>query len=167
MISANAPSSILCLSLAILLWQGSSCHSSNLNMANNQARNQNANAAANADASRAGAPGEGVLGTWGGPHINLEVNESGGELNYDCAHGTINENIVPDGEGKFVVKGRHVKERPGPTREGDDQSGDAATYSGSINGETMSLTVALPERHETIGTFTLTKGRIGRIRKCM
>ena len=167
MISANAPSAILCFPLAVLLWQGSSCHSSNSNMANNQARTENASAGANANASRAGAPVEGLLGIWGGPHINLEVNESGGELNYDCAHGTIKEKIVPDREGKFVVKGRHVKERPGPTREGDDQSGDAATYSGSINGETMTLTVVLPARDETVGTFTLIKGRTGRIRKCL
>ena len=167
MISANAPSAILCLPLAILLWQGSSCHSSNLNMANNQARNENANAAANADASRAGAPVEGLLGTWGGPHINLAIDESGGELNYDCAHGTIIEKIIPDREGKFLAKGRHFKEHPGPVREGDDQTGEAATYRGSIDGETMTLTVVLPARDETVGTFTLAKGRTGRIRKCL
>ena len=167
MISANTPSAILCLPLAVLLWQGSSCHSSNSNMANNQALNQNANAAANANASGAGGASESLLGTWGGPHINLEVNEGGGDLNYDCAHGTIKEKIVPDREGKFVVKGRHVKERPGPTREDEDQSGEAATYNGSINGETMTLTVVLSARDETVGTFTLTRGRTGRIRKCM
>ena len=167
MISANAPSAILCLPLAILLWQGSACHSSNSNMENNSAGNKSANGPANANPGRTSGVSENLLGTWGGPHINLEVNEGGGDLNYDCAHGTIKEKIVPDREGKFVVKGRHVKERPGPTREDEDQSGEAATYSGSINGETMTLTVVLSARDETVGTFTLTRGRTGRIRKCL
>ena len=31
----------------------------------------------------------------------------------------------------------------------------------------MTLTVELVENNETVGTFTLTQGKTGRIRKCM
>lgn len=106
-------------------------------------------------------------GLWGGLHISLEVTVSGATVNYDCAHGEITQEIVPGDDGKFEVKGRFVRERPGPTREGDDGSGAAATYRGSIDGETMTLTVTLSASDEPVGTFTLTRGRAGRIRKCM
>ena len=69
-------------------------------------------------------------------------------------------------DGKFVVKGFHVKEHPGPTREGED-TGQPAIYSGSITDQTMTLTVKLSRTDEDIGTFTLTQGKSGRIRKCM
>jgi hypothetical protein len=103
---------------------------------------------------------------WGGQHISLEVTDRGAEINYDCAHGSITETIVPNGEGKFVAKGVHVRERPGPIREGEDDS-QPAKYSGSIEGDTMTLTVTLSGSEEAVGTFTLTRGKAGRVRKCL
>src|SRR5215468_5458811 len=44
-------------------------------------------------------------GIWGGQGISLEINDSGADINYDCAHGSISGKIVPDGDGKFVAKG--------------------------------------------------------------
>lgn len=138
-------------------------------MSNNSARgdNVNANAVINANSSSNAQSPADVRGMWGGLHLHVEVSESGATLDYDCAHGTITERIAPDREGKFVVKGFHVKERPGPTREGDDTNGQPAIYNGSIDGETMTLTVRLSGSNEEIGAFTLTQGKTGRIRKCM
>lgn len=98
-------------------------------------------------------------------HISLEVTDSGAEINYDWAHGSITEKIVPDREGKFVVKGVHIRERPGLVREGEDTTGEPAKYSGSIEGDTMTLTLSLAGAEE--GTYTLTRGKAGRIRKCL
>ena len=131
-------------------------------MSNNSARsdNMNANTSVNSNTrSNAGQSPADVSGVWGGLHLNIEVSESGATLDYDCAHGTITERIVPDREGKFSVKGFHVRERPGPTREGEDTEGQPATYSGSINNQTMTLTVKLSRTNEDIGTFTLTQGK--------
>ena len=105
-------------------------------------------------------------GGWGGPNIALIVNETRAEINYACAHGSITERIVPDGEGKFVVKGFHVAERGGPIRHDEDQSGQAALYEGTIDGETMTLTVSLTGNKEKVGTFTLTRGKVGALRRC-
>jgi hypothetical protein len=107
-----------------------------------------------------------VKGAWGGDGISMEVTNSGAEISYDCAHGSITEKIVPDREGKFVVKGVHVKEHPGPIRVDEDASGQPAIYQGSIDGNTMTLTVKLSGSDETIGTFTLTRGKTGRVRRC-
>jgi hypothetical protein len=107
-----------------------------------------------------------LRGTWGGEHIAMEVTDAGATIEYDCARGRITEKIVPTGEGKFEAKGIHKRERGGPTRQGEDE-GQPAIYRGSVKDETMTLTVELAENKEAAGTFTLTQGKTGRIRKCL
>ena len=138
-------------------------------MNSNSARGENKNTNAGGNTNTTGETRQtpaSVRGTWGGLHISIEVTASGAEINYDCAHGSITEAIAPDREGKFVVKGVHVTEHPGPIREGEDNS-QPATYSGSIEGETMTLTVTLAGTGEAVDTFTLTRGKAGRVRKCL
>jgi len=106
-------------------------------------------------------------GVWGGQGISLEVNDSGAEINYDCAHGTITGKIIPDRVGKFVAKGFHVREHGAPARQEENTPGQPVTYQGSIAGETMTLKVTQSETKKPIGTFTLTRGQAGRVRKCM
>jgi hypothetical protein len=150
--------------IAALLWQNPSCQTPRAGMDNNsRQRQQNAND--NASNSNTQAPAD-LEGLWGGLHVSMEITNDGAEISYDCAHGSITEKIVPDSSGKFTVKGFHVKERPGPSREGEEPRSEAASYSGLIDGHTMTLTVTLPATNETIGTFTLTKEQMGRIRKC-
>lgn len=96
----------------------------------------------------------------------MEVTDAGATIEYDCAHGRIMEKISPDGEGKFEVKGVHVRERGGPTRQGEDNE-QPAVYRGSIKDDTMTLAVELTQNSESVGTFSLTKGKTGRIRKCL
>lgn len=136
------------------LWEPS-CRSSNANSAN-----LSVNQTTNTDANQ----NSGVRGTWGGQHINLEIGDAGAEIDYDCAHGRITEKIVPR-DGKFAVKGVHVRERPGPVRLGQENE-QAALYEASIDGDTMTLTVTLTENNEEVGTFTLTRGKAGRVLKC-
>lgn len=145
------------LPLAVLFWQGSSCHTLNTNPVNNPA--MNANTAPSSNQNRD------MRGLWGGQHIRIEVGDAGAEIDYDCAHGRITEKIVPDRNGKFTVKGVHAREHPGPVREGE-QNEQAASYRGSIDGDTMTLTVTLTQTNETVGTFTLTHGKGGRVFKC-
>jgi hypothetical protein len=106
-------------------------------------------------------------GMWGGDHMALDVSESGARIEYDCAHGTINQPLVLDSSGSFDVKGSHVRERGGPVREGGEVDGQPARYTGSIQDQTMKITVTLTETKETVGTFNLTHGKTPRIRKCL
>ena len=105
-------------------------------------------------------------GTWGGQGISMEVTDNGASLDFDCATGSITQAIVTDSAGKFSVKGLFARQRPGPTREGDENEGEPATYSGVIDGENLSLTITLARSNEKAGTFTLGHGKPARIRKC-
>ncbi|MGZ5483123.1 MAG: hypothetical protein ACXWID_14195 [Pyrinomonadaceae bacterium] len=153
----NSIGILFALPLALFLWQGSSCRSSKAN--------SNGNAPMNANTSTANQSRD-LRGTWGGEHIAMEVTDAGATIEYDCAHGRITERIAPDSQGKFEAKGAHTRERGGPTRQGEDE-GQPAIYRGSVKDETMTLTVELVENNESVGTFTLTHGKTGRIRKCM
>lgn len=153
----NSLTVLLALPFALFLWQGSSCRSSKAN--------SNVNSSMNANSSTASQSRD-LRGTWGGEHIAMEVTDTGATIEYDCAHGRITEKIAPDAEGKFEAKGIHKRERGGPARKGEDDS-QPAIFRGSIKDQTMTLTVELTENNESAGTFTLTQGKTGRIRKCM
>ena len=106
-------------------------------------------------------------GVWGGTGIRLEVDATGATVEYDCAHGTITERMVIDREGRFDVRGTHVREHGGPVRENEEEVAQPARYAGQVDGGSMTLTVMLPDARQTIGRFTLTRGNQGRIRKCL
>jgi hypothetical protein len=57
-----------------------------------------------------------IMGGWGGEHIEFVVNDNGAEVDYDCAHGRINQPIVLDKNGKFNLAGTYVTEHGGPVR---------------------------------------------------
>jgi hypothetical protein len=157
-----------CLPLAALLFlPGASCRNSGAQSNSASPSTVNSNQAQTESAATSAQNGRALAnGVWGGQGVSLEINDGGAEINYDCAHGTITGKMVPDREGKFVARGFHVRERGGPVRE-EENKGQAVTYEGSIAGETMTLKVALDESKETVGTFTLTRGKTGRVRKCM
>lgn len=103
-------------------------------------------------------------GVWGGNHIRLEVTENGANIEYDCAHGTVQEKILVDAAGRFNVAGTHYREHGGPVREGEGSNGQPVRFTGRVGGSLMSLTVT--RGRETIGTYTLTRDSQGRVFKC-
>lgn len=108
----------------------------------------------------------GSVGTvWGGEHLELQVTADGAELDFDCASGTIAGALVPDSQGKFKIKGTLVRERPGPTMRGGNAAAQAV-YSGTIQGNTMHLTVTTTGSTEPYGEYTLIRGGQGRVMKC-
>jgi len=111
--------------------------------------------------------GGALMGSWGGLHIGLELTAKGGTLEYDCAHGPIDEPGVPDRDGRFEAAGTHTAGHHGPIREGEQTESRRARYRGKVDGETLVLTVTLVDSKEEIGTFTLTRGAPPRITHCM
>jgi hypothetical protein len=107
------------------------------------------------------------LGTWGGERLGLEVSEQGARLEYDCAHGTIDEPIVPDASGRFEATGVHYREHGGPVNVDIPAETHPARYTGRTDGKTMTLTVELTDTGETLGTFALTYGEPPMILKCL
>lgn len=115
-----------------------------------------------------------ITGLWGGQGISFEASDEGVKIEFDCARGTIDQKLVPDSKGMFLVYGFYVREHPGPTRE-EQNAGKLVAYSGSIEGPTMTLTVTVAQTtltlsqtqtKETLGTYKLTQGQSGRLRKC-
>ena len=103
-------------------------------------------------------------GVWGGQHINIDVGEKSARIEYDCANGVIDGPLTVDANGNFKLRGTHRIERGGPVRADDDSKGLPATYTGSIKGNTMTLILKVSGDEEE--TFTLEKGKQGRLVKC-
>ena len=105
-----------------------------------------------------------ATGVWGGQHINIKVGANSASIEYDCASGVIDGPLVVDGSGRFSLRGTHHMERGGPVRSDEEPRKVPATYTGSIKGNTMTLTLKLADSDEE--TFTLERGKHGELFKC-
>ena len=87
--------------------------------------------------SRPAAPAKAVPnGVWGGEHLRMEVNDSGADIEFDCARGSISQRLELDDKGRFKVQGIYRAETPAPAAVdgGLTASGVKATYAGSLSG---------------------------------
>jgi hypothetical protein len=105
-------------------------------------------------------------GVWGGQHIRMEVTDNGAQIEYDCAHSTIDEAIVLNRSGRFDVKGKFTAQHGGPIRRDEEPRSSPVRYVGEANAKTIALTITNTETRETLGSFTLTRGSEGRLMKC-
>ena len=105
-----------------------------------------------------------ATGVWGGQHIHIKVGAKSATIEYDCASGVINGPLVVDSNGNFKLRGIHRMERGGPVRSDEQPRQIPATYSGSVKGNTMTLTLRLTDSDEE--TFTLERGKDGELFKC-
>jgi hypothetical protein len=103
-------------------------------------------------------------GVWGGEHISMKVGAKSATIEYDCASGVINGPLVVDNKGEFNLHGTHNMERGGPIRADAEPKPHPATYTGSIKGNTMTLTLKLAGLDDE--TFTLEKGKPGKLVRC-
>src|ERR1043165_4601374 len=88
-------------------------------------------------------------GVWGGQHINIKVGAKSATIEYDCASGVIDGPLVVDRDGNFKLRGTHSMQRGGPVRADEEPRKVPATYTGSIKGNTMTLTMKLENRKST------------------
>jgi hypothetical protein len=105
-------------------------------------------------------------GTWGGKHIRLEVTERGATIEYDCAHGVVEQRIVVDRAGHFSVAGTHYEEHGGPVHASDTESGYPVRLNGRVGGSLLKLTVTRAGTKKSIGVFNLVRGGEAQIMKC-
>ena len=106
-------------------------------------------------------------GEWGGDHVGMVLDAAHGTLEFDCAHGTMQAPIPMDREGAFNVTGTFVREHGGPIRDGEPADQHPAVYSGTTDGKRMTLTVALSDEPQQIGTFELVLGGNPHVLKCL
>lgn len=105
-------------------------------------------------------------GVWGGDHIRFEVTERGANVEYDCAHGTVEGKIVVDRRGRFSVNGMHYEEHGGPSRAGEEEVAYPVRLSGVVGGSLMRLTVTRAGTRRVVGTFSLARDREANLVKC-
>lgn len=103
-------------------------------------------------------------GVWGGNHIRIEVGSKSATVEFDCAHGVIEGPLEVDANGRFSLRGTITPERGGPVRSDDKPRSLPATYSGSIRGDKMMLTLKIPNAEDE--TFTAEKGKEANLFKC-
>ena len=102
---------------------------------------------------------------WGGDHVEMEVTARGAQLEFDCAHGTIDEPLRVDQKGVFQAKGTFTPERSGPSRDGDASRTAKATYTGTISGDTMTLRIVV-DGQDRDSAYLLARDRPGNVRRC-
>jgi hypothetical protein len=109
--------------------------------------------------------GAALTGSWGGQHIGLELSATSGRLDYDCAAGTIDEPVRPDASGRFTARGTHTPSMGGPERVDVPRPQLAATYTGRLNGDRLTLSVRTPDAE--LGPFTLARGAEPVLLRCL
>jgi len=103
-------------------------------------------------------------GDWGGEHVRLTVADTGGKVEFDCGHGSLDGPLVLDAGGRFDVKGTLVGEG-GPVMKDEAARARPARYHGQSDEESMSLEVTL-EGGESAGTFSLARNGRAKLVKC-
>ena len=106
------------------------------------------------------------LGSWGGEGIALLVSVAGGELEFDCAVGTIDEPVADPGGG-FTLVGTFTLGFGGPAIEGQEPEVRPATWTGSISGDRMTLGGRFGDDDTPLGPYQLRKGEDPLLRKCL
>ncbi len=134
--------------LFLMLWQQDSCRSANIEM---KPKEQN----------------HVTAGTWGGQNVRLNATAAGAEIEFSCAHGTIDQPLMLNAEGGFSAKGTFITETPGPVFENKSPKQQPALYSGTVKDQDMTLLVTITETKQEVGRFTLKQGTRGRVRKCL
>ena len=106
-------------------------------------------------------------GSWGGTGASLVVTADSAMFEFDCAHGSIEERIVPNADGGFDVAGIYVREHGGPIREGEAPDSHPARYLGRVGGSRMTLTVTLTDDPKFTASYTLRQGEPPQVYKCL
>jgi hypothetical protein len=103
-------------------------------------------------------------GNYGGEHVIMEVSKTGATFEFDCAHGETHAPLALDKQGKFQVAGTFTAEHGGPVREDQVRPPNSASYSGHLEGDSLTLNVKVKDQQ--VGTFNLVRDAHPLLRKC-
>ena len=97
----------------------------------------------------------------------MEVNDSGADIEFDCARGIISRPLELDDKGRFKIQGMYKAETAAPAAVDGrlTASGVKATYTGILSGSSLRLEVFI-EGQDTPRTFDLMQGDQGHLAKC-
>jgi hypothetical protein len=104
--------------------------------------------------------------TWGGPDVQVTVTGQATTAQFVCAHGTIDQPVVPDANGNFSATGTYVFEHPATVVGQPSSDSHSARYDGQLSARTMHISVTVPDRQQVFGPFTATLGATGPSTRC-
>lgn len=105
-----------------------------------------------------------LKGSFGGPHIGVEMEGGLAAVQFDCATGTIDQPIISD--GPYSAPGTYRPGLAGPVRVGQVFTEKRATYAGVATKTDLTMTVTV-EDGEVLGPFALTLGAPAQITRCL
>ena len=108
-----------------------------------------------------------LLGLWGGEGIEVVLDGTGGILEFDCALGTFEAPLAPDGEGVFTLDGTFTPGQGGPVPDDGGPPPEPTRWSGEIDGDRMFLRGVTLESGVLLGPYTLRKDLRGTLRRCL
>ena len=108
-----------------------------------------------------------LTGSWGGTHIGLTLDAAGGQLDYDCAAGTIAGPVMVDAAGRFHATGTHTPGTGGPAHQGYVPPAYPASYQGNVRGDEMTIRISVPARGFVIGPYQLRRGADPNLLRCL
>lgn len=111
-------------------------------------------------------PSDALSRAWGGEHIGLELDANRGKVELDCAHGTIDEAIIPGADGSFSVRGTFTAEHGGPISDAEVADTRPARYEGLVRGDEMTLKIIVGGQPLPFG-YTLRRNEFPQIVKCL
>jgi len=106
-------------------------------------------------------------GNWGGEHVSLMASDAGANVEFDCAHGTVDEAPRLDSEGRFTLSGTYVREHGGPIYDGEPVDRHPASYFGRLQDLRVTLSIRLTDDGTQIGPFTALHGQPPTLFKCL
>jgi hypothetical protein len=104
-----------------------------------------------------------VHGEWGGEGVSLVIAESGGFVEFDCAHGRFG--AILHEETRFTASGTWAREG-GPVF-GDGFPSLPAVYEGTSFGRRLVFTVHVQGERHPFGPFIVLRGEEPLLRKCL
>ena len=103
-----------------------------------------------------------IEGTWGGENAGLIAFDTTAHVHIGCSAGDTRQALVADDQGRFDVPGLYNITLY-PVARGPDHP---ARFTGSIDGQVMTLTVALTDTAVTLGPVRLEFGTEPRMGPC-
>ena len=110
-------------------------------------------------------PGSRLVGRWGGLHADMALTESGGTIQFDCAHGAIGSAVVTDATSDFDVAGIFVREHGGPIRVGEIPDSLMARYLGHVTVDHLRLVIRVGA--DTLGPYELQLNGAPQLVRCL
>ncbi len=106
------------------------------------------------------------VGKWGGPEANLQLTAGGGSVDFGCGSSEIDSGWTIGAHGRWSATGLYYA-GGGPSPPPGAGQPRPATFTGQIRGPALTFSMVIPDIPDTLGPFTLLRGRTVDLYRCL